>query len=101
MNTPICAIKGDDNIYLGRVQSIEDNKVAVEQATAGARVAIKIVPEDNVYTYERHFNHEHPLMSRITRHSLDRLKEFFGKELTKKEIRMLKSMKTIFNVEDA
>jgi len=100
INTPLCAIKDTENLYLGRVTSIEDNRTPVEEATVGAKVAIKIAPEDYAYAYERHFTHEHPLMSRITRHSLDRLKEFFGKQLTKRDIRLLKDMKTIFNVED-
>jgi len=100
LGTPLSAIKDTENIYLGKVTSIEDNRVPVETAAPGAKVAVKISPEDYSFAYGRHFDHENPLMSTITRKSLDRLKEFFAKQLTKKDIRLLKDMKEIFNVED-
>ena len=40
--------------------------MAVQEAAAGLKVAIKITPEDYAYAYERHFTHEHPLMSRVS-----------------------------------
>jgi len=101
INTPLCAIKPDGKIlYLGKVSSIEENRIEKEVVTQGASVAIKIVPVEEIYCYGRHFDHlDTPLMSRITRNSLDRLKEFFGKELTKYDIRLLKKMKEIYDVE--
>ena len=100
VNTPICAIKDSENLYIGTVASIEEEKITKDAATAGSRVAIKIVPDgEKNYVYERHFDHQNILMSRITRQSLDRLKEFFGKQLTPQDIELLKKMKQIYQIE--
>ena len=88
------------NLYIGTVASIEEEKITKDAATAGSRVAIKIVPDgEKNYVYERHFDHQNILMSRITRQSLDRLKEFFGKQLTPQDIELLKKMKQIYQIE--
>jgi hypothetical protein len=52
---------------LGKVASIEENKVNKDIATTGAAVAVKIVPTatDEIYCYGRHFDFQDPLMSTV------------------------------------
>ena len=100
--TPVCVIKETETLYLGRVASIEENHKNIDAAKAGSEVAIKIEHDPSnttIYAFERHFDHTHQLMSRITRHSLDRLKEFFGSSLSKKDIKLLREMKEIYNID--
>lgn len=100
LGTPI-SVPSRNCICLGRVTSIEEDHKQITSAPEGTKVAIKIEQEPGaqLYQWERHFNHEDELVSRITRTSLNRLKEFFGKDLTKKDIKLLKAMKDIFKIE--
>lgn len=64
---------------VGRVISIENNHKEVQNAKKGTSVAVKIVNEANPnMMYERHFDHNSgALYSKISRESIDALKEFF------------------------
>ena len=63
---------------VGRVASIENNHRDVPAAKKGATVAIKITNSDNPnITFGRQFDHTHALYSKLSRDSIDALKEFF------------------------
>jgi translation initiation factor IF-2 len=53
-------------LSLGKVTSIEENKVNKDIVTTGAAVAVKIVPTDEIYCYGRHFDFQDPLMSTVS-----------------------------------
>jgi len=72
--TPIIIQKNNEFLLLGIIESIERNKKTVNKVRDGD-VAIKIVPKGTVYSYDRHFNHENQLISKIDRDSIDALKE--------------------------
>ena len=58
--------------------SIENNHKKVPQAKKGTSVAIKIVNDGNPnMMYGRHFDANSALYSKISRASIDALKEFF------------------------
>jgi translation initiation factor 5B len=63
---------------IGRVVSIENNRKEVTFAKKGASVSIKISNEANpTITYGRQFDHAFTVYSKISRESIDALKEFF------------------------
>ena len=96
---PIC-LPSRNNLDLGRVTSIEINNKAVEQGRTGEEVCIKIEPfaPTAIYQYKKHFDHKDTLYSKITRQSLDALKERYGKDLTQEEINLLFKLKTMYGV---
>lgn len=76
LNTPLCVPSLD--VFVGRVTSIENNHKEVASAKKGTSVAIKIVNEGNpAMMYGRQFDHNTSLYSKISRPSIDALKEFF------------------------
>jgi translation initiation factor 5B len=63
---------------VGRVISIENNHRETNVAKKGTSVAIKISNESNpTITYGRQFDHTNTLYSKISRASIDALKQFF------------------------
>lgn len=100
IGTPIC-VPSKEMIVLGKVVSIEENHKQQQKAGEGTRVAIKIEQEmgGQFYMYDRHFTWEDELWSKITKHSINRLKEFFGKELTKRDIKLLLTMKKVYGID--
>jgi translation initiation factor 5B len=93
--TPLCVFKKEKAVDLGRVTSIEDNKVVVDRATKGQKVAIKIEVQGGATPrmFGRHFLQEDLIYSVVTRHSIDVLKEFFSDEMDEHAIRLLLKIK--------
>ncbi|EPS58262.1 hypothetical protein M569_16553, partial [Genlisea aurea] len=76
IGTPLC-VPQQDFIDIGCIASIENNHKPVESAKKGEKVAIKVVsnnPEEQK-TFGRHFEIEDELVSKISRSSLDAIKE--------------------------
>jgi translation initiation factor 5B len=76
---------------------MELNHKEVKKATAGQSVAMKIeprTPSESSRLYGRHFDHKDQLVSRMTRESIDMLKESFREELTKDDWRLVVALKT-------
>lgn len=70
-------------------------------AKPGDSVAMKIEGEnadERQRLYGRHFDHTHSLVSRISRESIDALKEFFADEMTKDDWRTVIKLKKTFQV---
>ncbi|KAJ5070393.1 intein-containing eukaryotic translation initiation factor 5b precursor [Anaeramoeba ignava] len=83
IGTPIVANLDENNsIYLGRVISIEKERAPVHQADKGSSVSIKIMSQhsETSYMYGRHFDSSHKLYSRLSRKSIDALKERYGEK---------------------
>lgn len=110
LGTPICVVrqnpetKAREVITLGKVTSMEQNHKSVEvvkKGGAGAGVAIKV--ESAVYesskTYGRHFDESDEFYSRITRQSIDVLKESFRNDLSKEEWALVVKLKKVLGVD--
>lgn len=87
LNTPLCVPsklrevpageEGWDGV-VGRVIGIQNNSRDVDTAKKGSSVSIKVSnPQFANITYGRQFDHTDTLYSRISRKSIDALKEFF------------------------
>jgi len=89
VGTVIC-VPSQGYIDLGRIASLEHNHKAVEKATRGQTVAMKIQSQialEGTRMYGRHFDSNDELISRVTRRSIDLLKEHFRDELGKEGAR--------------
>lgn len=97
--TPLC-IPEKDNLMVGRVISVEFNKKPVNEGKKGQEVAIKIQPfaSDTNITYGRHFDHHDKLVSRITRDSIDILKQHFRDDLSKDDWKLVIQLKKTFGI---
>jgi len=110
VGTPIVVpgkqIPDDDNpgstkpLELGKIVSIEKDGTAVDRAKRGSAVAIKIQGNSSqaYVTYGRHFDHEDALYSKLTRKSIDLLKENFKDELQKTDWQLVIKLKSVFNI---
>ena len=90
-------IPSQNYIDIGKIESIELNKKSVDVAKAGQSVAIKIQPgstEEGMRMYGRHFAHTDELVARMTRPSIDAMKEFYRDELQKDDWRLVVELKT-------
>jgi len=88
------------NIEIGRVTTIELNHKAVDSARKGQEVCIKIehFGGDAPKLYGRHFDNEDLLMSRVTRESIDALKEYFRDDMIKTDWNLIIELKKLFHV---
>ncbi|KAJ2393117.1 eukaryotic translation initiation factor 5B [Coemansia sp. RSA 2611] len=107
--TPVCVVRPNPETQqreitvLGRVVSMEVNRKPVDKVKRGdtnAGVAIRIDQPHSAHlkTYGRHFDENDLIYSRITRESIDVLKESFRDELTKDIIVLTKKLKTVLNI---
>ena len=77
LGTPL-VIPSLDFLDIGVVTSIENNRREVTSAKKGMQVSVKITNDTNpTLTYGRQFDHTQPIYSKISRQSIDALKEFF------------------------
>ncbi|KAL7719279.1 Eukaryotic translation initiation factor 5B [Entamoeba marina] len=101
-NPLICGVKIVEGILLdlGRVIGMEINNKPVDVCKVGDEVAIKVEPftPSTIYTYGRHFDSKDQLVSKISRQSLDLLKQRYGKQLTQDDIQLLVKLKKTFNI---
>jgi translation initiation factor 5B len=107
--TPICVVNVDPNtkqreiITLGRVTSIEQNHKSVDivkkgQTQAGVAIKIENASYESPKMFGRHFNEQSELYSRITRQSIDILKESFRNDLSKEEWALVVKLKKILDI---
>jgi len=96
VGTQIC-IPSQGYIDIGKIASMELNHKEVKSAKAGQSVAMKIeprTPSESSRLYGRHFDHKDQLVARMTRESIDMLKESFREELSKDDWRLVVQLKT-------
>lgn len=80
---PICYVKDGEVHDLGKVLSVQKEKKEVnEEIKEGEEVCIRIENPNN-YIYERHFNADTSFFSKVTRDSIDVLKDGFRDKMKK------------------
>ncbi|KFM78349.1 Eukaryotic translation initiation factor 5B, partial [Stegodyphus mimosarum] len=97
--TPLC-VPAKDNLEIGTVSTIEVNNKIVDCAKRGQEVCIKIEPKsnDSPKVYGKHFDHEHLLVSRITRQSIDICKEHFRDDLDSSDWHLIVELKKMLHI---
>ena len=103
IGTPIAVIQQPGNVTcsLGRVTSIELNHRQMEQVKRGGpSVAIKIehASYEPARLFGRHFTESDLLYSKISRQSIDIMKENFRKDLSKDDWALVARLKKMFNI---
>lgn len=87
------------NTYIGKVISIQNNHKDIEIAKNSSSVCIKVDNQENPnIAYGRHFDHTNTLYSRISRESLDVLKEYYRDDCTKDDLMLIVELKKLFNI---
>ena len=96
--TPIC-IPNKNHIELGQITNIQINNKNIEFAEKNQEVAISITPNISTqhYSYGRHFTHEDILVSKITKTSINAMKEFFYRDV-EKHLELFKKLKKLLNL---
>lgn len=86
--------------YIGKVIGIQNNNKDIEVGKKSVSVCIKVDNQETpTITYGRHFDHTNMLYSKITRESLDILKEYYRDECTKEDLLLLVKLKKMFAIE--
>ncbi|KAJ5367653.1 hypothetical protein N7541_001594 [Penicillium brevicompactum] len=103
LHTPLAAIRTNsagvkEIVEIGRVTSIERDHKAVPVCKRGQpSVAVK-VEGPNQPMYGRHLEEKDQLVSRISRASIDTLKEFYRSEVSMEEWALVKRLKPVFDI---
>jgi translation initiation factor 5B len=110
LGTPLCVVKTNPEtnlrevVTLGKVTSIEQNHKTMEMVKkggAGAGVAIKIecAQYETPKTFGRHFDEKDDLYAKVSRQSIDILKENFRNDLSKEEWGLVVKLKKVLGVD--
>ena len=97
--TPL-AVPSKGNIEIGKITTIEVNHKTMESARKGQEVCIKIehFGADAPKLYGRHFDYTDLLVSRVTRESIDVVKEYFRDDLQKGDWQLMIELKKTFEI---
>ncbi|CAL4909863.1 unnamed protein product [Urochloa decumbens] len=101
VGTPLC-IPTKEFIDIGKIASIEINHKQVDMATKGQKVAIKIIAnnsDEQQRSFGRHFEMEDELVSRISRRSIDILKQNYREDLSMEDWKLVVKLKTILKIQ--
>ena len=101
VGTPLC-VPTQGGFELGKIASLELNHKAVERAHRGDSVAMKIEATNSAEAarlYGRHFDHNDRLVSKLTRKSIDVLKEHFREDLDRDDWILVVKLKKLFGIE--
>ncbi|KAF0046318.1 hypothetical protein F2P81_002847 [Scophthalmus maximus] len=87
-------------VDIGVVTSIEMNHKSVESAKKGQEICIKIepIPGESPKMFGRHFEATDPIVSKITRASIDALKNWFRDEMQKTDWQLIVELKKTFEI---
>lgn len=96
IGTPL-VVPSAGGLLVGKVGSIERDHKEVDRAKKGASVAVRIDNEGSVM-YGRHFDHKNKLVSRLTRQSIDALKDNFREDLQKEDWQLVIKLKKVFDI---
>ncbi|TRY92661.1 hypothetical protein DNTS_007706 [Danionella cerebrum] len=97
--TPIC-VPSKGFVDIGIVTSIEVNHKSVDTAKKGQEICVKIepIPGESPKMYGRHFEAVDILVSKITRQSIDALKNWFRDEMQKSDWQLIMELKKTFEI---
>ncbi|KAK9915050.1 hypothetical protein WJX75_004126 [Coccomyxa subellipsoidea] len=101
VGTPIC-VPSQGRVDLGKITSLELNHKPVDRARKGESVAMKIEATNTTEAtrlYGRHFDHKDELVSRISRKSINLLKEHFKDDMRKEDWQLVIRLKKVFNID--
>uniref|UniRef100_UPI0037E82429 eukaryotic translation initiation factor 5B n=1 Tax=Semicossyphus pulcher TaxID=241346 RepID=UPI0037E82429 len=97
--TPLC-VPSKGFVDIGVVTSIEMNHKSVDSAKKGQEICIKIepIPGESPKMYGRHFEATDIIVSKITRASIDALKNWFRDEMQKPDWQLIMELKKTFEI---
>ncbi|GLD67964.1 eukaryotic translation initiation factor 5B, partial [Lates japonicus] len=97
--TPLC-VPSKGFVDIGVVTSIEMNHKSVDSAKKGQEICIKIepIPGESPKMYGRHFEATDVIVSKITRASIDALKNWFRDEMQKSDWQLIMELKKTFEI---
>ncbi|XP_075904660.1 eukaryotic translation initiation factor 5B [Nelusetta ayraudi] len=97
--TPLC-VPSKGFVDIGVVTSIEMNHKSVDSAKKGQEVCVKIepIPGESPKMYGRHFEATDIIVSKITRASIDALKNWFRDEMQKTDWQLIMELKKTFEI---
>nr|XP_046179592.1 eukaryotic translation initiation factor 5B-like isoform X3 [Oncorhynchus gorbuscha] len=97
--TPLC-VPSKGFVDIGIVTSIEINHKMVDSAKKGQEICIKIepIPGEAPKMFGRHFEATDILVSKITRASIDALKNWFRDEMGKSDWQLIMELKKTFEI---
>lgn len=98
-NTPIC-VPSKDFLTVGYITSMEFNHKPVEIARVGQEVCVKIEtpPGEPPKMVGRHFEETDILVSKISRESINALKDWFRDEMQKTDWHLVIELKKMFEI---
>ncbi|XP_026984623.1 eukaryotic translation initiation factor 5B isoform X2 [Sagmatias obliquidens] len=97
--TPMC-VPSKNFVDIGIVTSIEVNHKQVDVAKKGQEVCVKIepIPGESPKMYGRHFEATDIIVSKISRQSIDALKDWFRDEMQKSDWQLIVELKKVFEI---
>uniref|UniRef100_A0AAR2K128 Eukaryotic translation initiation factor 5B n=1 Tax=Pygocentrus nattereri TaxID=42514 RepID=A0AAR2K128_PYGNA len=97
--TPLC-VPSKGFVDIGIVTSIEVNHKPVDTAKKGQEICVKIepIPGEAPKMYGRHFEAVDIIVSKITRQSIDALKNWFRDEMQKPDWQLIMELKKTFEI---
>ncbi|EIE19434.1 P-loop containing nucleoside triphosphate hydrolase protein [Coccomyxa subellipsoidea C-169] len=101
VGTPIC-VPSQGGVDLGKIASLELNHKPVDTAKKGQSVAMKIEAQTTTEAtrlYGRHFDFKDELVSRISRKSINLLKDHFREDMSKENWQLVMKLKKVFNID--
>ncbi|CAH1777492.1 unnamed protein product [Owenia fusiformis] len=99
IGTPLC-VPSREFTTLGRISSIELNNKPIDIARKGQEVCIKIenTGGGTPQMFGRHFDETDLLVSKISRESIDAVKDYFREDMLKTDWVLIKEMKKLFEI---
>ncbi|XP_077102432.1 eukaryotic translation initiation factor 5B [Siphateles boraxobius] len=97
--TPVC-VPTKGFVDIGIVTGIEINHKSVDIAKKGQEICVKIepIPGESPKMYGRHFEAVDLIVSKITRQSIDTLKNWFRDEMQKSDWQLIMELKKTFEI---
>ncbi|KAM9327450.1 eukaryotic translation initiation factor 5B [Pholidichthys leucotaenia] len=97
--TPLC-VPSKGFVDIGVVTSIEVSHKSVDIAKKGQEICVKIepIPGESPKMYGRHFEATDIIVSKITRASIDALKNWFRDEMQKSDWQLIMELKKTFEI---
>ncbi|CAM4478421.1 hypothetical protein PO909_015592 [Leuciscus waleckii] len=97
--TPVC-VPTKGFVDIGIVTGIEINHKSVDIAKKGQEICVKIepIPGESPKMYGRHFESVDLIVSKITRQSIDTLKNWFRDEMQKSDWQLIMELKKTFEI---
>ena len=98
-NTPI-VVPDRENLFIGRVTSIRRDDREIETASTSDEVSVRIDVEPGETPKEvgRHFDERSLLVSRISRESIDLLKQWWRHDVSRNDWKLVIELKKVFDI---